>query len=72
MPSLQGYCEINSEKYKFVYCEWLYKINKLLCLDCIEPLCQPLLLLLPMRFGGCLGQKLTVKRYVFFFFFPLF
>lgn len=52
---------------QIVYCKWLYKINKLLCFDFLEPLCQPLLLLLPVRCGACLGQKLTVKRYVFSF-----
>lgn len=67
MHSLQGYCDINSEKRKFVYCKWLYKINKLLGFEFIKPLCQFLLPFLLLRFKACLGKSFLDKKMCFCF-----
>lgn len=72
MHSLQGYCDINSEKRKFVYCKWLYKINNLLGFEFIKPLCQFLLPFLLLRFKACLGKSFLDKKCVFVFFLPCF
>ena len=72
MHSLQGYCDINSEKHKFVYCKWLYKINKLFGFEFIKPLCQFLLPFLLLRFKACLGKRFLDKKCVFVFFLPCF
>lgn len=58
-------------KRKFVYCKWLYKINKLLGFN-HKASCQFLLPFLLLRFKACLGKRFLDKKCVFVFFPALF